>query len=639
MRKKVFSTMNLQKIKHRSAFVWMMALVVLFCTMPHAVQAQVSTQAMGAMLVLEDGRIKPLDTYARSRLLQFSGRKKIGDLSATQWFAQLMFDPGRADEHKVFLIDNPDVLDALKIQKHKRRYSYAQIFPGLSELQRLAMAAGRRDPSEQSAMEKEVLRLFRNVQDYIELTGAFTFLEGTSGLAVSDTALASALGLTAQKPLSYLEVLGSAPKLSVYLQQLDSTALREPDANQRVILQLSHWMYEVGQSVQNPHPHMVPQHSAQEEYWASPWGVLSKQGSKALEDPLFSAIIMMRGAYLDGDQGAFERALAQVHFAQQRSSIHQLPNPQLELAYNRINAFLWSKICYGLALLFALIGLMVSHRAVVFSSRTLVWLGLGMHSFGLVARMVIMGRPPLSTLYETFLFAGWTAVLLGIAMDFFQKRSPGALVSSIGGFIMIHMAGKFGGDGDTMGMLVAVLNNNFWLATHITTIMLGYAGVCSAGVIGHVYLLQRMIAPQNRDKLTTLERSIYGALAFGFIFTVIGTLFGGLWAQQSWGRFWGWDPKENGALLIILWCSIVFHARAGGWMRQAGTAAGAIVGFVVVMMTWLGVNLLGVGLHSYGFTTAGAIYLFSIMGGETLFLLIAWVLIGRKRAVAEPQQA
>jgi cytochrome c-type biogenesis protein CcsB len=364
--------------------------------------------------------------------------------------------------------------------------------------------------------------------------------------------------------------------------------------------------------------------------------VLSKHGRKALEDPVLSGILKMRAAYLGGEQGAFDGALQQIEAAQLRSSIHQLPKPQLELVYNRVNPFLWSKICYGLALLLALIGLMVSHRAVLLSSRTLVWLGLGMHSFGLVARMVIMGRPPLSTLYETFLFAGWTAVLLGIAMDFFQKRSPGALVSSVGGFIMIHMAGKFGGDGDTMGMLVAVLNNNFWLATHITTIMLGYAGVCSAGVIGHVYLLQRMIAPaaHNREKLAGLDRSLYGVLAFGFIFTVIGTLFGGLWAQQSWGRFWGWDPKENGALLIILWCSIVFHARAGGWMRQGGTAAGAIVGFVVVMMTWLGVNLLGVGLHSYGFTSAGALYLFSIMGGEALFLLIAGVLISRKAPAA-----
>jgi cytochrome c biogenesis factor len=99
----------------------------------------------------------------------------------------------------------------------------------------------------------------------------------------------------------------------------------------------------------------------------------------------------------------------------------------------------------------------------------------------------------------------------------------------------------------------------------------------------------------------TLNRMVYGVVCFATLFSFVGTILGGIWADQSWGRFWGWDPKENGALLIVLWNAVILHARWGGMIRQRGLMAMAVFGNIITSFSWFGVNMLGIGLHSYGF--------------------------------------
>jgi len=105
----------------------------------------------------------------------------------------------------------------------------------------------------------------------------------------------------------------------------------------------------------------------------------------------------------------------------------------------------------------------------------------------------------------------------------------------------------------------------------------------------------------------------YGTVCFATFFSFIGTVLGGLWADDSWGRFWGWDPKENGALMIVLWNAIVLHARWGGIARERGIACLAVFGNIVVSWSWFGVNQLGAGLHSYGFTSGVSMALWSFV--------------------------
>ena len=96
---------------------------------------------------------------------------------------------------------------------------------------------------------------------------------------------------------------------------------------------------------------------------------------------------------------------------------------------------------------------------------------------------------------------------------------------------------------------------------------------------------------------------MYSASLYALFFALFGTILGGIWADQSWGRFWGWDPKENGALLIVLWLIMLLHMRVTGLVKPTGFALGLILNNIVVIMAWFGVNLLSIGLHSYGFAS------------------------------------
>jgi ABC-type transport system involved in cytochrome c biogenesis permease subunit len=146
-----------------------------------------------------------------------------------------------------------------------------------------------------------------------------------------------------------------------------------------------------------------------------------------------------------------------------------------------------------------------------------------------------------------------------------------------------------------------VLDTNFWLSTHVVVVTLGYASTFVAGVLGIIYVVRGIFT----DTLTSttakaLSRMAYGILCFATLFSFVGTVLGGIWADQSWGRFWGWDAKENGALIIVLWNALILHARWGGLVRERGLMNLAIVGNIVTSWSWFGVNMLGIGLHSYG---------------------------------------
>jgi ABC-type transport system involved in cytochrome c biogenesis permease subunit len=229
--------------------------------------------------------------------------------------------------------------------------------------------------------------------------------------------------------------------------------------------------------------------------------------------------------------------------------------------------------------------------------------GIAAHALAVIIRITLLGRPPVSNLYETFVFVGFIGAVAGLLIERFNRQGLGFLVSGISGFVFLTIAGKFAADGDTLQMLVAVLNSNFWLSTHVLSITTGYAGVCVAGIVGHVYLLQAAFRPQQKEVLKKTYSVLLGTLAFGLIMTFLGTNLGGIWADQSWGRFWGWDPKENGAMLIVLWTAILFHAKIAKMVNELGMAVGSVLGIIVVMWAWFGVNLLSIGLHSYGFTS------------------------------------
>jgi ABC-type transport system involved in cytochrome c biogenesis permease subunit len=192
-----------------------------------------------------------------------------------------------------------------------------------------------------------------------------------------------------------------------------------------------------------------------------------------------------------------------------------------------------------------------------------------------------------------------------------------------------------------MEMMRAVLDTNFWLATHVVTIALGYSACFVAGALAVAYVLLGLATPLLTQRVgangavtlgQALVQMVYAIVCFATLFSFVGTVLGGIWADQSWGRFWGWDPKENGALLIVLWNAIILHARWGGLVRERGLMNLAIFANVVTAFSWFGVNMLGVGLHSYGFMDAAFQWLMIFLASQVAVMLLSAVPRARWRS-------
>ena len=206
-------------------------------------------------------------------------------------------------------------------------------------------------------------------------------------------------------------------------------------------------------------------------------------------------------------------------------------------------------------------------------------------------------------------------------------------MASFIGVVTLIIAHNLSLDGDTMEMLQAVLDTNIWLATHVVVITLGYSSMFLAGFLGVLYLVLGVFTPKLTEAVSggatsvgkALGKIVYGIICVATLFSFVGTVLGGIWADQSWGRFWGWDPKENGALLIVLWCAVILHARWGGLIREKGLMVLAVFGNIVTAFSWFGVNMLGVGLHSYGFMDKAFFYLMIFNTSQVLIMLLAAV--------------
>jgi ABC-type transport system involved in cytochrome c biogenesis permease subunit len=234
-------------------------------------------------------------------------------------------------------------------------------------------------------------------------------------------------------------------------------------------------------------------------------------------------------------------------------------------------------------------------------------------------------RPPVTNLYSSGIFIAWGAVLLGIILEKIWKNGIGAAAAGISGFLSLIVAHNLGLSGeDNLESVRAVLDSNFWLSTHVTTVTLGYSAMFVAGLVGAIHLWLRAFK-SNYQEGEAVARAAYGILAFALIMSFIGTMLGGIWADQSWGRFWGWDPKENGALLIVLWCAICLHARWGGLAKRDGLMQMLVFGNVVTSWSWFGTNLLGVGLHSYGFTESGFQWLCIFAASQFAIIALGWL--------------
>ena len=304
-----------------------------------------------------------------------------------------------------------------------------------------------------------------------------------------------------------------------------------------------------------------------------------------------------------GDPEAFNKAVAdyQAWLGENGFSV-AIGKADKEHFFNTFAPFARAQGIYVIALLLACFSWLKMSRGLINTAFHLIGLAFVLHTAGLIFRMYLEGRPPVTNLYSSAVFCGWGAVLLGWILDKIYRNGIGSSVAALVGFSTLIIANHLAKEGDTMEMMRAVLDTNFWLATHVVCITIGYSATFLAGFLAIIYVVRGVFTPSlGKDIGTSLVRMIYGIVCFATLFSFVGTVLGGIWADQSWGRFWGWDSKENGALMIVVWNAIILHCRWGGFVKDRGLVVLALFGNIVTAWSWFGVNMLGIGLHSYGF--------------------------------------
>ncbi|MDE2491259.1 MAG: cytochrome c biogenesis protein CcsA [Elusimicrobia bacterium] len=561
--------------------------------------------------VLEGGRVKPVDSFARNSLLLIRGTQTLPlghgrTLSATQWLLDAMFKPETADTYEIFTIDDPDVLGLIGLEPgRQRRYAYWKLQASRDEIDKQAQSAERIPSEKRSRFQSAVINLASRLNLYEQIKN--TIMVSGDGNPASELRLfeqvvpeavraahsgrgATARGKAAMKALAQL--------LERYQFLAKAAAFRclPPRSGQGV----GAWA-SFGEGMLTPPPDSGPHPGLAD--WA-----------------------LMGDAWRRSDPAAFRSAVSDLTAWVQRVHPEYVSKLDSEVEFNEAQPFVSGMALYVLALLAIFVWWGTLRDEVRAAAVALTGAAVLVHTAGLLARIWLQGRPPVTNLYSSAVFVGWAAALLGLAAERIHKKGFAIAGGCLLGFCTLVIAQHLSASGDTMEMMRAVLDSNFWLATHVVTVTIGYASTFLAGALGIAWVLRRQLL-KNPDPATTrdLVALAYGVVAFALLFSFIGTTLGGIWADQSWGRFWGWDPKENGALLIVLWNAIILHARFSGVARERGIMTMTVFGNVVTALSWFGVNMLGIGLHSYGFMQK-AFYWLTLFCASQLVLVVLGLL-------------
>ena len=547
-----------------------------------------------------------MDTVARTSLLVVHGKQtlRLGDgprMTAMEWLAELVYAPERADERKVFTIHDPQVLSLFGWQQEDRKhFSFSQLRAHGQEVVRQAQLANPIEPQQRSLFQRHILELYRQMELSHRLRNS---------LQASDSPdFAREIALYARVMLVGVVAMNSRQASESFDQQaFDSFmtfAARYKEMAETAYVRVV--------------PPPDPGRANDRTDWQNVGESLIQSSLTGSIHPVVTAYAEIGKAYRAGDIAGFNASLAEL-----TSWISPRYGPEMtrtghEVFFNRYAPFYTALVIYVFVFILACISWLTGPGIVRRTAFLLTGLAFLIHTSGIVFRMYLEGRPPVTNLYSSAVFVGWVAVLLGLILERLYRNGVGSVVSGLIGFstlVVAHNLVMVSG-GDTMEMMRAVLDSNFWLATHVVAITTGYSATFLAGFLAIVYivlgvftkLLDRPFSGRSPGTTSRSEsnagaigRMVYGIVCFATFFSFVGTVLGGIWADQSWGRFWGWDPKENGAALIVLWNAIILHARWGGYIRQRGLMVMAVFGNVVTAWSWFGTNMLGVGLHSYGF--------------------------------------
>jgi ABC-type transport system involved in cytochrome c biogenesis permease subunit len=590
---------------------------------------EMDLDAFGRLPVMDQGRAKPFDTLARTTLRVVAKRQTFKDHNekaqpAIRWLLDLMShrmpqnaddraEKGQkqhsaADNDRVYYIESLEVQQLLGL-KPRSGYMYAlsEFDDNLDKLE----AESRRIFAQQSAEEKaqaaagNPVRKASSVYErqVLELVGNLTKVRSVEIAFAHDDFASKRSELADLKSPAKIQ---SDPGLQNLLVQIVEF-VRMKRAGYKELMEAQVKPPQAVEVVDN-HGHKVWETFAKARTEQFLYDTLPTDLAEKIADIQPSAaaraLDAIFAAYRASDAEGFNLAVADYRDLLSRDAPEAFTAAHLdfEAFFNRFEPFYLCAVLYMFAFVLAAAALLGLEEPLNRTAFALIAATFLLHNFALASRMFISGRPPITNLYTTAVFIGWACVLFSLIFEAIYRLGFGNLVAGWTGFCTLLIAHFLSVDkGDTFTVLEAVLDTQFWLSTHVVTINLGYASTFLAGFFGLQYVLLGVCTPAlSKEKAKTLARMTYGTLCFAMFFSFVGTVLGGLWADDSWGRFWGWDNKENGALMIVLWNALVLHARWGGIVKDRGLALLCVGGNIVTAWSYFGTNELGVGLHAYG---------------------------------------
>ena len=581
-----------------------------------------SFSQFGELPLVFNGRVKPMDSLARSSLLQIREKQTLNTepwkawnekpkiISATEWLATLMMNPVVADAWPVFRVDNPDLIALLKLpeknlaeQQDGKHYSWNQIEPALENFDQESQRIGKIEASQRSPYEQATVKMRGRLMLYTQLKCAVQppdAQDWAQEVAAYESLIPTGVAAVRAKQAGKEFDEETLNRFMAFAQRVDSLSRFEP-------------------------PLIVPPPPGgpANDHWLRTSEALLAAMRDGKVDASVKGYAVMATQFKAGDMKAFNATLTDYRATLVPKFARELQKSRREVFFNQMQPFYNAMVIYVFAGLLAGLFWFNLYEPLRRSAVWLIALAFVIHTTGLIYRMVLEGRPPVTNLYSSAIFIGWGAVVLGLVLERFYRNGIGAVTASGIGFITLIIAHHLSLEGDTMEMMRAVLDTNFWLATHVVVVTLGYASTFVAGFLAVIYIV-RGVFTKTLDEATgkSLARMVYGIVCFATLFSFVGTVLGGIWADQSWGRFWGWDPKENGALIIVLWNALILHLRWGGMIRERGLINCAIGGNIVTSWSWFGVNMLGIGLHSYGFTDSAFKWLMLFVGSQLVLIVL-----------------
>ena len=658
---------------------------------PYALPADF-VKRMATLPVQDGGRVKPFSSWAAFTLMQINAKRSMTTLDGrklgpVEWALETMFFPERAVEHPVFFIEDDQVLAGIGIkiddEERKRRklkrygrYTYSELKPRLRLLEaKVAQVTqriqqGRMRERDQTAIQRHERQLYGSVKLFRGVLHCLDILREE----VDVSGLDDAKWFEGRARVSLVEAFVRLPALLVAVHEragaLDPGALdpdkldpEKVDPVTRVTAEIRALLRHKG-TTKTAFSVLPPDHTDTGEFdrWLAPGNI----GVATFLDPLlwsteevgvYGPVRHAVGEHLAHLQGAHaqrdDSTAFVTHLEAFRASVTELAKRrgeydfvESEVSYYRFEPFYKALLVYILAfIVLAFSWYFTNSKWLYRAAVSLIVLGLLLITAGITWRSIIRQLPPISTLYDTIPFIAGSGILACLVIERINRQRIAIVLAAVFGVLGMWLENRYQvvvDRRDTMPMLPAVLRTNFWLSTHVTTINVGYAAGALAAGLAHVHVLGRVFGLKRNDPgfYRTVARMIYGTVCFTLLFAVVGTILGGVWANDSWGRFWGWDPKENGALLICLWCTAILHGRMGGYIRDHGVAMAGVFTGPVVAFSWFGVNQLQVGLHTYGHIDGIETALFLFYWFEAAVLVsggVWWLLRLNDRAKAGPQ--